>query len=90
MYIYLSLNECKERRKDVHMFDFLYQVQKLNDMAALEIVPYTRSKAMFEFMECDGMKWNGMILNKIPLFEFVKVQWFLLHFFSVCMRASSY
>lgn len=26
------------------MFDFLYQVQKLNDMASLEIVHYMRSK----------------------------------------------
>ena len=27
------------------MFDFLYQVQKLNDTAALEIVHYMRSRA---------------------------------------------
>jgi len=60
VYIYLSLNECREWRKDVDMFDFLYQVQKLNDMAALEIVLYTKSKVMFGLMECDGMKWNEM------------------------------
>jgi hypothetical protein len=32
-------------------------------------------KAMFGLMVKDGMKWNGVVNNSIPLFGFVKNEW---------------
>jgi len=30
---------------------------------------------MFGLMECDGVGWNGMVTNYVPLFGFIKNEW---------------
>jgi len=30
---------------------------------------------MFGLMECDGVGWNGMVNNYVPLFGFTKNEW---------------